>query len=451
MTNTTQTQENRTMLTDLYQLTMNAGYFRQGKNDQAVFDLFLRKLPKDWGFFIANGIEDAMDYATNIHFTEEDIEFLQPHFDKEYLESLRNLRFTGDIYAVREGTPVGENTPLIRIHGPRMEAQLLESMLLNTVNFQTLIASKAHRVVRAAGKGTVMDFGLRRAQEKDAAMKGARAAYLAGAIATSNVLAGKEYEIPISGTMAHSFVMTFPTELEAFRAYAATFKNRPTLLVDTYDTMKGIDNAIIVAKELERDGNRLGGVRLDSGDLADLSKKAREKLNAANLDYVKIVASNDLNEYKIEALKNAGAQIDGFGVGTEMITAKPTAAIPGVYKLVADEAGAKIKLSAEKKSFPGIKQVFRCFTKGGEYSHDVLALEGEKIFGRPLLEKVVERGNRITPRRSMHVIREYCHDEIANMPKDTKQLFAQPYEIKISAGLEALTNELHAQYGGLAE
>ena len=212
---------NRTMLTDMYQLTMNAAYFDNHKNDQATFDLFVRKLPKDWGFFVAAGIEDAVDYASSVRFTESDIAYLgrQGLFNPAFLNFLKNFKFTGNIEAVPEGTPVTPNTPLMRVTGPRMEAQLLETVLLNTINFQTLVASKAARVVRAAGEAKVVDFGLRRAQEMDASMKGARAAYMAGAVATSNVLAGKEYGIPVTGTQAHSFVMSFPNELDAFRAY----------------------------------------------------------------------------------------------------------------------------------------------------------------------------------------------------------------------------------------
>ena len=442
----TETQ-NRTMLTDLYQLTMNAGYFARGKNDQATFDLFVRKLPKDWGFFIANGIEDAIDYATNIGFNEDDIEYLREQvlFEEDYLNSLRDFRFTGYIYAVREGTPVTANTPILRVTGPRMEAQLLETMLLNTINFQTMIATKANRVVNAANQAKVIDFGLRRAQEMDAAMKGARAAFIGGAVATSNVLAGKEYGIPISGTQAHSFVMSFPTELEAFRAYAQTFQNNSTLLIDTYDTVQGARNAVIVGKELEARGKKLGAVRLDSGDLADLSKQVRRVLDQGDLPYVKIVASNDLNEYKIAELIDRGARIDGYGVGTELITAKPVAAIPGVYKLVEDEDGAKIKLAEGKKSYPGRKQVYR-IEQNGQFVEDVLALEDERINGTPLLERVVENGERKTPRRDLREIRDYCLEQVAKMPAQARELRATPYKFRESQGLKNLVDTLTKHY-----
>jgi nicotinate phosphoribosyltransferase len=450
MTQTRQTQ-NRTMLTDLYQLTMNAGYFDSKKgNDKATFDLFIRKLPQDWGFFIANGIEDAVDYATSIRFENDDIEFLrsQGMFSEEYLASLKDFGFTGEIRAVREGTPVAANTPILSVTAPRAEAQLLETMLLNTINFQTMIATKANRVVNAAAPAKVVDFGLRRAQEMDAAMKGARAAYIGGAVATSNVLAGKELGIPVSGTQAHSFVMSFPNELESFRAYARTFPNNPTLLIDTYDTLNGARNAAIIGKELGAKGKRLGAVRLDSGDLAELSRGVRKILDDAGLRYVKILASNDLNEYKIAALMGSEAPIDGFGVGTEMITAKPVAAIPGVYKLVEDEDGGKIKLSSGKVSYPGRKQVYRVTGGDGNYIEDMIALDGEKVAGRPLLEKMVENGERVVPRREIGEIRKYCLEEVAKMPEDSRNVRATQYTSSASPGLVQLVSNLSAKYSG---
>ncbi len=442
-------REQRTMLTDLYQLTMNAGYFENEKNDMATFDLFIRDLPKDWGFFIANGLEDAVDYATNIKFEEEDIEFLREQniFNENYLESLIDFRFTGEIYAVKEGTPISANTPILSVRAPRMEAQLLETILLNTVNFQTMIASKANRVVLAAKEANVIDFGLRRAQGRDAALEGARAAYIGGCIGTSDVMAGKKYSIPIFGTQAHSFVMSFQSEIESFRAYVKTFPKNTTLLIDTYDTINGAKNAVIVGKELEKSGGRLGGVRLDSGNLAELSIEARKILDDGGLNYVKIFASNDLNEYKISKLRERDARIDGYGVGTELITAKPVAAIPGVYKLVEDENGAKIKLAEGKKSYPGRKQVYRV-EQNGQYIEDILALEGERINGIPLLEKVVENGERIRARRTLKEIRKYCKEEVAKMPQSTKEVYSKQYEIKESRGLTNLISELTVKYGG---
>ncbi|MBI2129704.1 nicotinate phosphoribosyltransferase [Candidatus Woesearchaeota archaeon] len=443
-------KENKTMLTDLYQLTMNAAYFDNNKDDAATFDLFIRKLPNDWGYFIANGIEDAVDYLTTLRFEEDDIAYLREQgiFNEDFLEFLKDFRFEGDVYAVKEGTLIFPNEPVLRVTAKRTQAQFVESALLNIINFQTMIAAKTNRVVNAAKGAKVVDFGLRRAQEEDAAIKGARAAYIAGAIATSNVKAGKEYKIPINGTQAHSFVMSFPAELESFRAYAKTFPNNPTLLIDTYDTLQGARNAAVVAKELEQQGKKLGAVRLDSGDLADLSKKARAILDEQGLDYVRIVASNDLNEYKIDDLVKAGAPINGYGVGTEMITAKPIAAIPGVYKLVEDDDGAKIKLSNEKRTLPGKKQIYRIENKG-KYEKDIIALETEKIEGKPLLEKAVLNGRRVRERRGLKETRQYCLEEVAKLPDELKQVRVdQQYTIELAPALNNLVEQLTKQYGG---
>ena len=433
---------NRTLLTDLYQLTMLQAYHTNKKDDDvATFDLFIRKLPEDWGYFIANGIEDAIDYAINIQFEKHDIEYLREQnlFTEDFLDSLNNFRFTGDISAVPEGAPVTANTPLLRVTAKRSEAQLLETMLLNTVNYQTLVASKASRVVQAAGDAAVADFGLRRAHEASAGMTGARAAYIAGAVSTSNVLAGKEYGIPITGTMAHSFVMSYDSELDAFRDYVNAFPENGVLLVDTYDTLEGVRNAVTVTKELKERGGNLMGIRLDSGDLEELSKGAREILDDAGLEEVKILASNDLNEYKIAALKAAGAPIDGYGVGTEMITAKPVSAVSGVYKLVEDTGGPKIKLAPEKITYPGKKQVFR----QGEYTHDVLGLDTEE--GTPLLQQVVKDGKRLNARPDTASIREYSLREVAKLPEHAKRVRAKPYEMRPSQELQALVDSMRGR------
>jgi nicotinate phosphoribosyltransferase len=440
--------ENRTMLTDQYQITMTAAYFDNQKDGDATFEMFIRKLPKDWGFFIANGIEDVIDFATNINFTESDIAYLktQGNFNDAYLNFLRNFKFEGDIYAIKEGTPTTPNSPLFRVVGKRTQGQILETMLLNTANFQTMIATKANRVVNVANPAGVLEFGLRRAQEMDAAMKGTRATYIGGCVGTSNVLAGKDYGIPVRGTHAHSFVMSFTTELEAFRAYVRTFPNNPTLLIDTYNPIEGAKNAMIIAKELEQRGKRLGAVRLDSGDMAADSIKIRKMFDEQNFNYVKITASNDLNEYKIAEMKKRGARIDSYGVGTEMITAKPIAAVSGVYKLVEDDGGAKIKLAQDKITYPGSKQVFRILDENGNYLHDVLGLADEKIEGLPLLEKVVENGKRITQRRNLEETRRYCLECVAKLPAAAREISATPYELKISPELDALVKDLTNKY-----
>lgn len=445
--------ENMTMLTDLCQLTMDVAYLDNDKDDIATFDLFVRNLPPDWGYFIANGIEEAIDYATNIKFEEDDIEDLRRDdlFSEEFFEFLRHFKFEGEIYAVKEGTPVAPDTPILRVTAKRTQSQFVESTLENILNFQTMIASKASRIVNAAKEAKVVDFGLRRAQGYDAAMKGARAAYIAGAVSTSNVKAGKEYKIPRTGTHAHSFVMTFKSEIDAFRAYVKTFPKNTTLLIDTYDTENGARNAAIVAKELEAKGKMLGAVRLDSGDLCDLSKKVREILDKEGLSYVKIFASNDLNEYKMESLVRNGARIDGYGVGTEMITAKPDAAISGVYKLVEDNDGGKIKLSEGKRSYPGNKQVYRILDKDGNYLNDRLVLEGESVEGMPLLELVVKNGQRVQPRRTLPETREYTLSCMKKMPEETKRVIAEPYKVEISSDLKNLVESLTEKYGRQAK
>jgi len=440
----------KTMLTDLYQLTMAAAYFENGKNDTATFDLFIRNLPEGWGYYIANGIEDVIDYATGIEFQPKDIDYLrqQGTFREAFLEFLKDMKFTGDIYALREGTPFFPDEPVLRVTGKRAEAQFLETALLNIINFQTLIATKANRVVNAANGAAVVDFGLRRAQGEDAAMEGARAAYIGGAVATSNVKAGMKYGIPIAGTHAHSFVMSFPEEIDAFRAYVRTFPEKATLLIDTYDTIQGAKNAITVARELEARGKKLYAVRLDSGDLADLSITVRQLFDDEGMGYVRIVASNDLNEYKIEELRRRGARIDAYGVGTEMITAKPVAAIPGVYKLVEDGDGAKMKRSDGKQSLPGKKQVYRVVDSEGRYLHDIIALEGERAEGVQILEQVVKDGRRVTERAPLKETRSYALACVAMLPDETRAVRAPAdgYRTQLSEGLQGLVAGLKEMY-----
>ncbi|MFH1072668.1 MAG: nicotinate phosphoribosyltransferase [Nanoarchaeota archaeon] len=455
-TNSSLTFSAKTMLTDLYQLTMMAGYLDSGKQDDiATFDLFIRRLPQDWGYAIANGIEDAIDYIISIRFEAEDINYLRSQglFKEEFLDYLRTFKFKGDVCAMKEGTPVFPNEPILRVTAKRSQAQFLETALLNIINYQTLIASKASRIVHAAHGTKVVDFGLRRAQGEDAGMKGSRACYIAGVAATSNVKAGKEYGIPLSGTMAHSFDMSFSKEVEAFRAYAKSFPDNPTLLIDTYDTLQGANNAAIVAKEMESRGSMLGAVRLDSGDLCDLSKKVRKILDQQGLNHVKIFASGDLNEYKIDDLVRNNAPIDGYGVGTEMITGKPEPALSGVYKLVEDVDGPKIKLSSEKETLPGKKQVFRLFNCQAGYINDLIALQGEHAAeivpagSVELLEPVIRDGRRVRSKGSLDETREYSLKEVDMLPHEAKELKVQSsMQIYISPRLQALRNELVEKY-----
>ena len=337
--------KNLTMLTDLYQLTMMYGYTKAKKADQIVaFDLFFRKNSGESAYAIAAGLEQVIEYIENIKFTEEDLDYLRSLkiFDEEFLDRLKNFKFTGDIDAVPEGTVVFPYEPLIRVKAPIFEAQLIETAMLNIVNHQTLIATKASRIVHAAQGGAVLEFGLRRAQGPDAGIYGARASIIGGCTATSNVMAGRMFDIPVSGTHGHSWVMSFDSELEAFRAYARAFPENCLLLVDTYDTLRsGVPNAITVFKELREKGYEPLGIRLDSGDLAYLSKKARKMLDEAGFPNAKIVASSDLDEETIWHMKAQGAAIDVWGVGTALITSKDCPALGGVYKLVAEEKDGK--------------------------------------------------------------------------------------------------------------
>jgi nicotinate phosphoribosyltransferase len=329
-----QSRKNLSLFTDFYELTMCASYFDNGKFEPATFDLFIRRLPPNRSYFLFAGLEQVLLYLESVHFTDQHIDYLRKQgFDEAFLEYLRGFKFTGDVWAVPEGTVCFPNEPLIRVTAPIIEAQLVETFLLNTVNLQTMMASKASRVVQAAKGRTVIEFGLRREHGIDAGMKVARSSYIAGCQGTSNVLAGMAYGIPVFGTMAHSFIMSYEREIDAFRAFAKTFPTKSTLLIDTYDDMAGAEKAAVVAKELERKGFRLGGVRLDSGDLVEISKKVRVLLDEKGLDYVRIFASGDLDEYKITELLDKGAKIDAFGVGTKMGTSVDYPYTDVIYKL----------------------------------------------------------------------------------------------------------------------
>src|SRR3990167_2610048 len=328
-------QNNRGLLLDLYELTMAAGYFEGKAQARATFDLFVRRLPENRSFLVAAGLENALKFLEKFSFTNQDIDFLKQKgiFKDDFLHYLAALRFTGDVYALPEGTVFFPAEPVLRVAAPILEAQLVESYLLNVINVATTICSKAARVVMAAKGKEVYDFSLRRAQGPDAGLAAARSSYIAGCAGTSNVLAGALYNIPLAGTMAHSFIMSFRDELESFRIYASTFPDSTTLLVDTYDYRKGIQNAISVAKELEVEGHKLRAIRLDSGNLASISKLARSSLDAHGLRYVKILASGNLDEYKIERLLGARAMIDNFGVGTNMGVSSDAPYLDIIYKL----------------------------------------------------------------------------------------------------------------------
>ncbi|MDR3051675.1 MAG: nicotinate phosphoribosyltransferase, partial [Oscillospiraceae bacterium] len=381
---------NLTMMTDLYELTMMNGYLHAGmQRHRAVFDLFYRKQGETTAYALAAGLEQVIDYIHNLHFTSEDIGYLRSLgiFQPRFLDALADFHFTGDIDAVPEGTVVFPGEPMLRVFAPIMEAQLVETALLNIVNHQTLIATKASRVVQAAQGDGVLEFGLRRAQGPDAGIYGARAAIIGGCAATSNVLTSQMYGIPVRGTHAHSWVMSFPTELDAFRAYAEVFPENCLLLVDTYNTLKsGVPNAIQIFRELRAKGYEPAGIRLDSGDLASLSRRARRMLNEAGFEKARIFASGDLDEEVIWDLKAQGAAVDVWGVGTRMITSMDHPALGGVYKLAAEEVDGrlvpriKISENPEKITNPGLKQLLRLYEReSGKAIADLIALEDERF------------------------------------------------------------------------
>ena len=385
-------ERNLSMLMDFYELTMSNGYFLKGKKDKkVVFDMFYRRNPDGGGFVIFAGLEQLVEYIRKLSFTDEDIAYLRSRnmFDEGFLEYLRNFRFTGDIYAVPEGTVVYPNTPIVPVVAPLIDAQLVETMLLLTVNHQSLIATKANRIVRAAGKASVMEFGARRAQGSDAAIYGARACYIGGVGATATTISDEMFGIPAVGTMAHSFVQFFDSEYEAFKAYAEVYPDNCILLIDTYNVLEsGIKNAIKVAKEvLEPMGKRLKGIRIDSGDLAYLTKKVRKILDDAGCEDCTIVVSNSIDEYVITSLNEQGARIDSYGIGERMITAKSEPVFGGVYKLAAVQRDdgtfePKIKISenVEKITNPGFKALWRIYDKDtGKGIADVITLADEVI------------------------------------------------------------------------
>lgn len=382
---------NLSMCMDFYELTMSQCYFNSDAKDKIVsFDLFYRKNPDNGGYAVFAGLEEIIGFIQNLHFSDEDIAYLRSlhTFSEPFLDYLRHFIFTGDVYAVKEGTPVFPYEPLIRVRARLIEAQILETAMLLVVNHQTLIATKAKRIVRAAQGRAIMEFGARRAHNFDAANYGARAAYISGAAGTATTYAGQKFDIPVLGTMAHSFIQSFDSEYEAFLAYAKTFPNSCTVLLDTYDTLRsGLPNAIRLAKEyLEPNGHRLAGVRIDSGDMAYLSKKIREALNANGMNDTKIVVSNSLDEYLIQSLISQGAQIDSMGVGENLVCSKSTPVFGGVYKLSSvmenGEMVPKIKISEniEKVTNPGFKKLYRIYDKeSGKAIADLMTLYEEQI------------------------------------------------------------------------
>lgn len=421
---------------------MADSYLRHGLNERATFALFVRALPPNRSFLVSAGLDTVLGYLETLRFEADALRYLASLrlFSDAFLEYLRDFRFTGDVRAMPEGELYFPPEPLLEVTAPRIEAQLVETFLLNAVNFQVMVASKAARIVLAARGRGVVDFSPRRDHGADAALKAARAAYLAGCTGTSNVLAGMLYGIPVVGTMAHSYIMSFSDELAAFRAFAQDFPNNAVLLIDTYDTLQGARHAITVGRELAARGGRLRGVRIDSGDLVADSRAVRQVLDEAGFRDTQIFLSGDLNEYRIAELLGKGAAADAFGVGTELGTSADAPHVGGVYKLVEDEKGYRIKLSTGKATLPGRKQVWRGFDAEGQPSGDLITLADEPgpPDGVPLLVEVM-RGGRILQRESLATIRRRCTERLAALPEDQRHLDeAMPYHVGLSASLADL-------------
>jgi len=471
-------KENLTMLADFYEFTMANGYLENNMEDKiAYFDMFFRSIPDDGGFAIMAGVEQLLDYLKNLKFSEDDINYFKSTgiFGEKFINYLKNFKFTCDVWAIPEGTPIFPNEPIVTVRGPVVQAQLIETMVLLTVNHQSLIATKANRIVRAADGRPVIEFGSRRAQGYGGAILGARAAYIGGCIGTANTIVDRDFNIPALGTMAHSWVQLFPSELEAFKAYARVYPDNCTLLVDTYDTLsQGVPNAIKTFNEevLPR-GYRPKGIRIDSGDIAYLSKEARKMLDEAGFSDVKIMASSSLDEFVIKDLLNQGAKIDMFGVGERLITAQSEPIFGGVYKLVAVEENGeivpKIKISnnVNKITTPGFKQVYRFYDKkNNKAMADVITLYDEKIprdgpyeifhplftwkrkllsdyYVKPLLVQIYDKGNCVYKSPNIHEIRKYCFDQLDTLWDEVKR-FERPHEyfVDLSEALWKVKDEL---------
>ena len=456
------------LFTDFYELTMAQGYFYAAKsNEHATFDYFFRSNPFRGGFLVFAGLADFLESLNDFHFSEKDLLFLKKSgLNHEFLDSLSDFRFRGKIYSVREGSIVFPGEPLIRIEGNIIEAQLIETLLLNIINFESLIATKAFRIKQSIGERSFVDFGLRRAQGMGG-IQATRAAIIGGASSTSNMLAAQKYDLPVSGTMAHSWVQSFASEFEAFEQYAKINPESTILLIDTYDTLNsGLPNAITIGLKLKASGYELKGVRLDSGDLAYLSKTVRKKLDQAGLNEVKIVVSNQLNEHIIKNLLKQNAPIDAFGIGTELVTGKPDAALDGVYKLAECNGKPKMKLSddIEKQTLPGVKKLYRFYDEKGAfycdgiYLSDELPEESSKLYQPHLPDKTLEiknlkyeelqqlvyaSDNLLSEPKKPIEIHEFLLTQAAKLSQEYKHFMNPPtFNVGISGKLLALSQDL---------
>jgi len=447
--------QNMILATDFYQLTMGAAYYQYNlenkikeEDDIATFELFIRKLPRNRNYLIFAGLEQAIQYLLNARFTKQSIEFLRnktvfKNIDIRFFDDyLPNFKFNLDVWAMREGNFFFPNEPILRVQGPMFHAQIVETYLLNVINFQTLIASKASRIKNVAQDKILLEFGTRRSHSPLAGVYAARASYIAGFNGTSNVVADLELGINSTGTMAHSFVQKFENEVDSFKSYYKIYNEDSILLIDTYDTEKGAETS-------SKFGNKIRGVRIDSGDLIDHAKKVRKILDGNGCEKVLIVASSDLNEYKIKKIIDENAPIDAFGVGTELVTSRDDPTIAGVYKLIEYNKLPKIKISEEKLTYPGKKQVYRIYDKHNKFKEDILALDDEPIppNSEPLLLPIMKKGKLITKLPKLDDIQKFYLDNIKKIPDSYMKLEeAHLFKLKITEKLDHLTNSLKSKY-----
>lgn len=448
-----QSSFSESLFTDLYQLTMAQSYYQSGQRGRATFSLFFRNFPPNRAYYVFCGLESAVEYLENLAFSENDLDRLRTLgiFDPGFLKYLGRLSFSGDVRAMREGEIFFEDEPVIEVSGPIIECQLVETFILNRVNLESMLATKAARVVDAAGGRSVVDFAARRTHGLDAGMRQARSSYIAGFAGTSNVAAAAEFGVPAVGTMSHSYISSFGSEREAFAAYAESFPDSTTLLVDTYDTLGGVVNAIVVAQDMEARGHRLRAIRLDSGDLAHLARRSREMLDEASLGYVQILASGGLDEYSIAGLVSAGAPIDGFGVGTRVGASADAPYTDFVYKLVEYDNRPVMKFSEDKVYLPGPKQVSRHIGFDGTMRLDMIHGANEHAPGRggePLLLPVMENGKRTRALPSLDEIRTFHSRRVAMLPP--RLLGPEPkgpYRVRVSDDLVKLGQRTRERIG----
>lgn len=442
--------KNLALLTDLYQLTMAQSYLQSRKVEPATFSLFIRAYPRNRSYFVSAGLRDVLDFLENLSFDAAAIDYLKSKrlFTDDFLDFLDGLRFSGDVWAIPEGRLFFKDEPILEVTAPIIEAQLVETFIINQINLQSLIATKAARCVYAARGRAVVDFSLRRTQGIDAGMKVARSSYLAGFAGTSNVRAGQRYGMPIVGTMAHSFVSSFAREIDAFRAFVASFPDNSILLIDTYDTIAAAHKAVSVAKEMAARGQRLQGVRIDSGDLVQLAKEVRKIFDAAGMKDVKIIGSGGLDEYDLADFSNADAPYDSYGVGTKMGVSGDAPWLDIAYKLVEYAGHPVLKLSPGKMSWPGKKQVFRQRDSQGQLQRDIIGLRDENLPGTELLlRKVMDRGKVVPPQPTLDDSRTTLRQEFASLPESAKAIrnpssYPAEFTPKLSALLEQIEQEI---------